>query len=665
MPAITSRSLRAMSAVLATCALAAGVAAVPAAAAAAPAAAAPTSAPAKVADACDQTPAPGHYSCFAQRRVDPPSTARRQLKAAAASTAFSGYGPADLQSAYALAQAAATKGSDQTVYVVDAYDNPNAEADLAVYRAKYGLPACTTSNLCFRKLNQRGAAGPYPAPDDGWAAEIALDLEMVSAVCPLCKITLVEADDDGENLFTAVQQANTLGARFVSLSWGGPEDGTEPAYDKRYFAPTGVVYAAATGDNAYDAGVSYPASSPSVVAVGGTHLTRAVSTARKWSESVWNNDNGGTGSGCSDSEAKPAWQSVIATSTCAQRATADVSAVADPATGVAVYFTYNQGSAGGWSVFGGTSASAPIIAATYALAGTPSAGSHPGASPYVDRAHLNDVTSGSNGSCAQAALCHAGTGWDGPTGLGTPNGVDGFTSDDARANAVSMTNPGTRSGNVGRATRLQIKAHDSGAQALTFQATGLPAGLSINASSGLIKGTPITTSRRTVSVTAADATGATNSMTFTWTIAASCSLTLTNPGFESGRAGWAMSSNRVYHSSLAHRGTHYVRLDGYGRTHTDRVARTVTIPAGCKAIVRYYLRVSSADKTKTAHDKLTVAVNGATRQAYSNLSTKHYVLRTLDATRYAGKKITISWTGREDSSRATAFYLDDVTVSLS
>jgi hypothetical protein len=667
MPAITSRPLRAVSAVLATCALAIGLASVPAAApvAAAPPVAASAPAPIKVADACDQTPAPGHFSCFAQRRIDAASTARRQLKAATAANPPSGYGPTDLQSAYALAQAAAGNGSDQTVYIVDAYDDPKAEADLAVYRSTYGLPACTSANHCFRKLNQNGQTGPLPTADEGWAGEIALDLAMVSAVCPLCKITLVEANDNGESLFVAVKRATTLGAKFVSLSWGGGEDGSEPSYDNQYFQPTGVVYTAASGDDAYDAGVSYPASSPRVVAVGGTHLSRTSSTPRGWTESVWNNLSGGTGSGCSASEAKPAWQSVIATSTCAKRAITDVSAVADPATGVAVYFTYDQGSSAGWSVFGGTSASAPIIAATYALAGAPSTDRHPGALPYVDRSDLNDVTSGSNGTCAKASLCRAGTGWDGPTGLGTPNGLDAFTSDDDAANTVSLTNPGSRGGNDGRALRLQIAAHDSGDAPLTFQASGLPAGLAIDASSGLITGTPTASGSRSVSVTAADATGATNSVTFTWTIAAACALKLTNSGFESGRTGWTMSSNRVFRSKLAHHGTHYARLDGYGRTHTDRVSRAVTIPAGCKAVVHYYLRISSADKTKAAHDKLTVAVNGATRQTFSNLSSKHYVRRTMDATRYAGKKITISWTGRENSSRATAFYLDDITVSLS
>ena len=118
-----------------------------------------------------------------------------------------------------------------------------------MYRAQYGLPACTIGNGCFRKLNQNGQTAPLPAPDAGWAGEIALDLAMVSAVCPLCKITLIEAHDNGESLFVAVKRATTLGAKFVSLSWGGAEDGSEPSYDSSYFSPTGVVYTAASGDD--------------------------------------------------------------------------------------------------------------------------------------------------------------------------------------------------------------------------------------------------------------------------------------------------------------------------------------------------------------------------------------------------------------------------------
>ena len=266
-----------------------------------------------------------------------------------------GYGPADLSSAYALP---ANGGAGQTVAIVDAFDDPNAEADLATYRAQFGLPACTTANGCFRKVDQRGGTN-YPPPNAGWAGEISLDVDMVSAVAPAAHILLVEADDNGnDNLGAAVDEAVALGAKYVSNSYGtgytsAPGSGEDPSEvtdgDPHYNHP-GVAVVASTGDD--DFGVSYPAASQYVTAVGGTTLVPD-SSARGWSESVWNNSFGGPGSGCSLYEAKPAWQT---DSGCDMRTEADVSADADPLTGVAVYDTYQDS---GWGVFGGTSASSP------------------------------------------------------------------------------------------------------------------------------------------------------------------------------------------------------------------------------------------------------------------------------------------------------------------
>jgi hypothetical protein len=365
------------------------------------------------------------FRCFAEKRTDAPvlprgTTTSAAFTAARRAAGFSaqvtppGLHPADLTSAYALPSA--TRGYGQTVYIVDAYNYPNAEADLAVYRAQYGLPACTTDNGCFRKVNQSGATTPLPATDNGWAAEMALDLDMVSAICPNCRITLVEANDAGGSMLTAVARANTMGARYVSMSWGGLESQSAPAYDAAYFGRPGVVYTAASGDSGYDTGGFYPASSNRVVAVGGTALTPA-GNARGWTESAWS----GAGSGCSGVETRPTWQTGTG---CSTRSVADISAVADPATGVSVYVT-TGGS--GWSVYGGTSASAPIIAAAYALAG-PQSTATPAQTLYAHRSQFNDVTTGSNGSCTPAVLCHAGAGWDGPTGLGTPRGTTVFTA---------------------------------------------------------------------------------------------------------------------------------------------------------------------------------------------------------------------------------------------
>lgn len=320
----------------------------------------------------------------------------------------SGYGPGDLVSAYKLP--GGTAGAGQTVAIVDAYDDPNAESDLATYRSTYGLPACTTANGCFRKVNQTGGT-TYPAGNTGWAGEISLDVDMVSAVCPACHILLVEATTPTTaNLGTAVNTAVSLGAKYVSNSYGGGDSTASSAYNH-----AGVAITASTGDSGYE--VEYPASDQHVTAVGGTSLTRD-SSARGWNESAWS----GAGSGCSI-QPKPAWQT--AATACAKKANADVSAVADPATGVAVYQTYGGS---GFAVYGGTSASAPIIASVYALAGAPAAGTYPAAYPWAHPGNLFDVTTGSNGSCPTAVWCHAGIGWDGPTGLGTPNGTAAFAS---------------------------------------------------------------------------------------------------------------------------------------------------------------------------------------------------------------------------------------------
>ncbi|MGP9021343.1 S53 family peptidase [Streptomyces sp. BR1] len=338
------------------------------------------------------------------------ANAERSLTAAAAP---SGYGPASLQSAYKLPSA--TAGSGQTVAIVDAYDDPKAESDLAAYRSQYGLPACTTANGCFKKVGQSGTS-KLPRANSGWAEEISLDLDMVSAACPNCKILLVEATSASmTNLGTGVNTAVSLGAKYVSNSYGGGESSSDTSYDTTYFNHPGVAITVSSGDGGY--GVEYPAASRYVTAVGGTSLSSA-SNSRGWSESVWS----GAGSGCSGYDAKPSWQT---DSGCARRTVADVSAVADPATGVAVYDTY--GSDTGWEVFGGTSASSPLIAAVYALAGAPSSGSTPSSFPYAHTSSLNDVTSGSNGSCSPAYLCAGGAGYDGPSGLGTPNGVAAFT----------------------------------------------------------------------------------------------------------------------------------------------------------------------------------------------------------------------------------------------
>jgi subtilase family serine protease len=352
----------------------------------------------------------GYASCLAIVRTDRQAT-RSQLARVAA--APSGYGPSQLQSAYKLAGKSA---SGRTVAIVDAYDDPTAEADLAVYRSQFGLPACTTANGCFRKVSQNGTTS-YPARDGGWAQEISLDPDMVSAACPSCHILLVEAKTPSfANLGTAVNRAaSTAGVVAISNSYGG-SDAPDSTYGHYYNHP-GIAVTASTGDDGYQGG-SFPADSAYAVAVGGTTLNSS-SNARGWTESAWS----GAGSGCSSYNAALAAASSFGTG-CSRRAMADVSAVANPQTGVAVYDSTAYQGRSGWLVFGGTSASSPIIASVYALSGN-TAG-YPSALPYQHSSSLFDVTSGSNGSCSPTQLCHARTGWDGPTGLGTPNGTAAF-----------------------------------------------------------------------------------------------------------------------------------------------------------------------------------------------------------------------------------------------
>jgi subtilase family serine protease len=348
--------------------------------------------------------APGTARCHSLVRID-------NSGQPFATSAPSGYVPADLISAYGLALA--TGGADQTIAIVDAFDDPRAESDLAVYRSQFALPPCTTANGCFRKVDQTGGTR-YPRGNTGWGEEISLDLDMASAICPNCKILLVEASSNSfANLAAAVDEAAALGATVISNSYGGSEYSGEFA-DQAHFNHPGVAITVSSGDNGF--GVEFPAASQYVTAVGGTTLRRDGSS-RGWSETVWS----GAGSGCSVYIPKPSWQGDAG---CSRRTVADVSAVADPNTGVSVYDTYLH-PGGGWLVFGGTSVSAPIIGGVYALAGNASAITY-GSFSYANTGLLFDVTSGSNGSCGGSYLCTAKSGFDGPTGNGTPNGTGAF-----------------------------------------------------------------------------------------------------------------------------------------------------------------------------------------------------------------------------------------------
>ena len=324
----------------------------------------------------------------------------------------SGYGPTDLYSAYGLSPAKGAPGSGPTIAIVDAYGYTNAERDLTAYRQQYGLGACTTASGCLKIVNQNGGTS-LPRMDVGWAQEQALDLDMASAMCPNCKILLVQASNSYLNsLAAATNTAAKLGAVVISNSYGGDESGTN-SYEASWNHPN-VAVTVSTGDYGY--GVQFPASSPHVVAVGGTHLTRSGSG---WSETAWS----GAGSGCSSVYGILGGTQSTGTTGCPNRAVADVAAVADPNTGVAVYGPTSR-TRSGWMIFGGTSVAAPLVGGVYGAAG--GIVSYPATKLYSNAGSLRDITSGSNGTCPVTQWCNARSGWDGPTGLGTAQGTNAF-----------------------------------------------------------------------------------------------------------------------------------------------------------------------------------------------------------------------------------------------
>jgi subtilase family serine protease len=639
--------------------------------------------------ACGSSFKPGKLNCLAIKNTAAHPTA--QTVQPDAIPAGNGYGPSQLQSAYGLTSASASLGSGTTVAVIDAYDDPTAASDLAAYRSAAGLPALTSGQ--FTKYNQEGETSPLPAEaplDDDWTLEESLDVDMVSAICPLCKIDLVEATNDtGTGLYVAEETAaTTLGAKYISNSWGGSETSTDLTYDSEYFGVSGVVYTASAGDSGYAGGVIYPATSPHVVAVGGTTLNTS-SNSRGWTESVWDTSTDeGTGSGCSAFEPQPSWQASISIipAACSDRVDNDVAADADPNTGAAVYDTSNDN--GGWLEVGGTSESSPIIASVFALAGNNGNGGNNAAdSIYTHTGNLNEVTASSNGTCtpptADSVLCTA-TGaantYNGPTGWGTPNGLTAFESNSSSGgNTVTVTNPGNQTGTVGTAVSLQISATDSASgQTLTYSATGLPAGLSIS-SSGLISGTPTTAGSFSVTVTATDTTGASGSASFTWTISSAgggCTAQqlLGNPGFETGSISpWTATAGvlaNVDEGVPAQAGSWLAWLDGYGAAHTDTLAQTVTIPATCKtAVFTYWVEVNSTTtNTKNAlvldilNSSGTVVQTVPVATAANNGSS--YVEYTTNLASYIGQTITVKFIGTEVSGGNTSFFEDSNALNV-
>jgi hypothetical protein len=449
-------------------------------------------------------PAPGHAGCLAMRLVPVTAAARAHthplgmtrsapIRAGSAAESADGLRPGDLRDAYFPGEQPEAPASEpQTIALVDAYDDPNAEADLEVYDHEFGLPPCTEANGCFKKVNQKGETGHPPSAvgerekeeAEGWALEISTDIEVAHAVCQNCRILLVETNSAAfPDLEAAEDTAVTLGATEVSNSWGGEE----PPSDSEAFKHPDTVITAAAGDggylnwteakeaksggeSGYFAGADYPASSPHVIAVGGTSLT--LSGGARRSETTWNDGeaNGAGGGGCSERFIAQPWQREVSDWTTigcgSKRAVADVSADADPLTGVAVYdsvpYPEEEEEEGkkvtrelNWVPIGGTSVASPIIASMFALAGGAHKVEYPAETLYshIGPTSLYDVTAGGNGKCdgvystcsgsmsplspfdcgKPALICNAAPGYDGPTGVGTPNGIAAFKPSDEEA----------------------------------------------------------------------------------------------------------------------------------------------------------------------------------------------------------------------------------------
>ncbi len=322
---------------------------------------------------------------------------------------ISGLSPVQMRTAYGFT-GVANQGAGQTIALVDAYDNPNAETDLGTFTAHFGLPSCTTANGCFKKIYANGAK---PRSDTGWAGESSLDIEWAYAVAPQAKIMLVEAASASTSaLFHAVDVAVANGATVVSMSFGGSEYSTEVNDDAHFNVP-GVVFCASSGDSGN--GPQYPAASPYVVAVGGTTLT--LNTNKTWkSETAWN----GSGGGSSLIESEPSYQAGAQST--GMRGIPDVALDANPSTGVAVY---SKTGFRGWAQVGGTSLSAPVWAGLLAIANSSrvavgkTALTQPQFLLYpAAPADYHDITSGTNGSCG--TQCTASAGYDFITGLGSP-----------------------------------------------------------------------------------------------------------------------------------------------------------------------------------------------------------------------------------------------------
>ncbi len=323
-----------------------------------------------------------------------------------ATSSPTGLSPATIKSVYTFSTSS-TAGTGQTIAIVDAYDDPTAESDLGVFSSTFGLPACTTSNGCFKKVNQTGGTS-YPRKNSGWALEISLDVQWAHAIAPGAKILLVEASTNSfTNLLSAEDYASAH-ANYVSNSWGGGEFSGETAYDS-HFSRAGVSFFASAGDSGLPA--QYPSASPNLISVGGTTLNFSGGTFT--SETGWSRGGGGCSAYETANLAQSSFSQYGQVNCGGTRATPDVSLDADPASGVSVYDTTSYNGQSGWFVVGGTSVSSPMWAARSADSGQVVNASY----VYANNITFRDITSGNNGAPCLSGydLCTGRGSWTGTT----------------------------------------------------------------------------------------------------------------------------------------------------------------------------------------------------------------------------------------------------------